>query len=384
MAHQALRALNDLKIVFIIILLMGASIAMWLSSGTVAFLMVQGMVLAKGDFFLPVIYLLSAICSLLIGTALGTFSTVGLAFLGMGRAMGVPDPLLIGTLISGVFLADRLAPMSGLVTLMLRQSGTSYRDFFKASWKRIAVVMVFNVVFYGIAGMLLGQHGSVPPIHSVPGFYSSVLLWLMPVLMIVLAARGVPTVWTLGGGVAAGFVLSILVQGDSFLVTMNFLLNGFSSPLSGLKGGGVLKMLEVICIVGMAIIYNQMLAETGMTQVLLERVTRRCSGTTSYMRRMAALSLMLTSLTCDQTVGILLPLDAIRKGSERMNIDKEVQASLVANTGVLVAPIEFWNVNALIISALTGVSALQYGPWCIFCWLLPLWAVIRPERAKVC
>ena len=86
----------------------------------------------------------------------------------------------------------------------------------------------------------------------------------------------------------------------------------------------------------------------------------------------------LTSLTCDQTVGILLPLEAVRPYCKDGRMDPAEAALLVSDTGTLVAPLEFWNVNALVIMALTGVSALEYAPWAIFCWLMPLMALIHP------
>lgn len=371
---------------FAIITLMGMSIAMWLSSGAVAFLMGVGAGLTRGVFFLPAAFLICALCSFSIGTALGTFSTIGLAFYGMGKSMGIPDPLLIGTLISGVFLADRLAPMSGLVNMTLNRAGITYPEYFKHSWKRVLAVMAVCILAYGLLGAripLENTAASGNALEAITGaFVQSPVLWLLPLITFGLALRGVSTVATLGAGVGAGFALTVLLQDTPVVQAAGYLLRGYADALGVLKGGGVLGIAEVLGIVGLAVVYNELLSRTGITRTLLQHLAEGPGGVTGLKRRMGGFSMALTSLTCDQTVGILLPLEAMRPFHADGRITPVEAAVLVSDTGTLIAPLEFWNVNALIIMALTGVPAWEYGPWAIFCWLPPILTMIIPPGAR--
>jgi len=55
-----------------------------------------------------------------------------------------------------------------------------------------------------------------------------------------------------------------------------------------------------------------------------------------------------------------------------MGLPKSVLARTIGDTGVIVAPIIPWNVNAVLTTVTTGVSALQYGPYAILCYVLPI------------
>jgi len=54
----------------------------------------------------------------------------------------------------------------------------------------------------------------------------------------------------------------------------------------------------------------------------------------------------------------------------------EVLARTISDTGTIIAPLEFWNVNSLIILGITGISALQYAPFAILCYLSPIIAIL--------
>lgn len=383
---KGLKSIWRIRGLFLIITLMGMSIAMWLSSGAVAFLMQVGSGLTRGAFFLPAAFLICALSSISIGTALGTFSTIGLAFYGMGKSMGIPDGLLVGTLISGVFLADRLAPMSGLVNMTLKQAGVSYPEYFRHSWKRVLLAMGLCAAVYGVLGLTLPQAataGSAAVLEKITGgFRLSPLLWLLPLMTFGLALRGVSTIRTLAAGVLAGFGFTLFLQGRPLDIAVGFLVRGYSDPLGILKGGGVLGIAEVLGIVALAVVYNELLSDTGITRVLLHHLAEGVGSLQGLKRRIGIFSMALTSLTCDQTVGILLPLEAMKPFHKDGRITPVEAAVLVSDTGTLIAPLEFWNVNALVIMALTGIPAWQYGPWAFFCWLMPVMALVWPVNVR--
>lgn len=386
MLKSTLLALWRIRGLFAIITLMGMSIAMWISSGAVAFLMQAGSVLSQGVLFLPVAFIICALSSVCIGTALGTFSTIGLAFYGMGKSVGIPDAIVVGTLVSGVFLADRIAPMSGLVNLTLKRTGLRYADYFKSSWRRVLLAVMVCSVAYGVVGFLTPQSplsGSESVLGDITAaFRQSKLLWLLPVLTFGLAIRGISTVWTLLSGVLTGFGFTVLLQKRPLGEALMCLVNGYSDKLGVLKGGGVMGIAEVLGIVALAVVYNELLSTTGITRTLLHHLAEGVGSMKALKRRMGLFSIALTSLTCDQTVGILLPLEAMKPFHKDEQISSMEAAILVSDTGTLIAPLEFWNVNALVIMALTGIPAWQYGPWAVFCWLMPVMALICPPNVR--
>lgn len=104
------RGIVECKELFMIILLMGATISVWLSSGIVPSLIYYGFGYMKSINLVLTAFISTAIVSYMMGTALGTLSTIGIALLGIGKGLMIPAPVLLGAIVSGSFIADKIAP----------------------------------------------------------------------------------------------------------------------------------------------------------------------------------------------------------------------------------------------------------------------------------
>ena len=96
----------------------------------------------------------------------------------------------------------------------------------------------------------------------------------------------------------------------------------------------------------------------------------------SLIMRTAAFSSLLTIVTCDQTAGIILLGRLLKKRFEDLGVNKVKLARTIADTGTTIAPLIPWNVNSIIILAITGISSLQYAPYAVLCYIAPLMAVL--------
>ena len=76
----------------LILLLIGVLVGSWISSGTVPTIIYYGLKIISAKYFLFTAVLLCGLVSFVIG-AWGTVGTVGLAFMGIGTALGLPAPL---------------------------------------------------------------------------------------------------------------------------------------------------------------------------------------------------------------------------------------------------------------------------------------------------
>jgi len=84
------------------------------------------------------------------------------------------------------------------------------------------------------------------------------------------------------------------------------------------------------------------------------------------------MSSLLTILTCDQSVGIILPGRLLKNKFNELNIDSTILARTISDTGTIIAPLIPWNVNVLFISIITGVHQIDYIPYAILCYVFPL------------
>ena len=85
----------------LILLLIGAIAGTWMASGVIPTLIYYGLKILHPSIFLPASCIICAIISLLTGSSWTTVATIGVALLGIGRALGFEDGWVAGAIISG-------------------------------------------------------------------------------------------------------------------------------------------------------------------------------------------------------------------------------------------------------------------------------------------
>lgn len=386
------RTLSDIGEILALILTLGAFIALMLASGVVPTMIHLSSRFLSPPVFLPLSFLLTALMSVLVGTALGTLSTLGLVVLSLGIGYGYPPALLVGVLVSGAFVADVASPISGLLRLTIKSYGTSFRGVVKA----MAPPLVMAVVASAAAYFLWEKGGEAVVLdpafsQALTGHFAlSPLLLVIPFAVLLLAAIGVPTVRAIGVGVVITFLVTWWYQGVPLAGVLRTVIFGFSTDHPALapilKSGGVLGMVEVLFIVIGSVFMTTLLSLTGELEKTVRLVIGPFRGEGRFNRRLHLLSGLATVLTCDQTVGIVLPAAALGDQIEARGITRAPVAASVAASGIILAPLFPWNVNALVITGLTGVSAVAYAPYALFCSLFfvfsYLWTYLRREGER--
>ena len=96
----------------IVLLLIGALAGSWLLSGIVPAMIYYGLKILNPDIFLFASCIICAIVSISTGSSWGTVATVGIALLGIGKAMEIHEGLVAGAIISGAYFGDKMSPLS--------------------------------------------------------------------------------------------------------------------------------------------------------------------------------------------------------------------------------------------------------------------------------
>lgn len=402
LAGMAWAGIWDCRTLFFFILLIGANISVWMASGIVPSLMYYGFQYLNGPNFLVVVFLITGIISVFMGTAVGTIGTLGIALLGIGRGFGIPQGILLGALVSGAFLADKISPISALLNLTLKATGTTYTQVVKSMLRTLVPVMLAAGVGYFLLGNTLspGENGALIQLYRealTAEFNLSPWLLLMPLAVIVLPLTGIKALPTVLAGAGTGTILALAYQKVGFSTILAHIMWGYRSTgvspelNSILYSGGVWGMAEVVLIVAAIIALSSILEKTELLKPLVYSPIARAATKGGLVFKTGLIGIVLTILTCDQTAGIVLQGRLYRERYEEMGVDRAILARTISDTGTIVAPLIPWNINALIIGLATGVSALEYAPYAILCYLFPLSVVwiyfVRarnfPEGAKV-
>lgn len=385
--HMILKEINECKSLYVVILLIGATVSVWLSSGVVPSMIFYGLKYMNGMNILFSSFLLIAISSVFMGTAVGTISTIGIAILGIGKGFEIPTGLLVGVIVSGAFLADKISPISGLLNLTLATTETSYKEMVKSSLKTIIPTIIICALIYYLIGTkysnVSGFKSSIELMQSIKNeFFISPYFILVPVLIVILSIIGIKSIYCMMSGVIMGSIISIVFQNLKLLDLIKYIFLGFSINSNSavinetLNSGGVISMISVVIIVMGAIALAAIMQGTGVINYLTKDLIYKIKNKKDLILKTGIISGVLTVITCDQTIGIVVPSRLLKNKYEEIGVDKSILARTISDTGTIIAPLMPWNVNGLIVSLVTGVSCLAYAPFALLCFIAPLMTVI--------
>ncbi|WP_034601191.1 Na+/H+ antiporter NhaC family protein [Clostridiisalibacter paucivorans] len=372
--------------VFAIIVLMGAMISMWIASGVVPTMIYYGLEYISRFNFLLMAFLITSMTSIFMGTALGTVSTIGIALMGIGMGLTIPNYILLGAIVSGAFIADKISPMSALVNLNLKTTEITYKYGIIQMLKTTIPTLIVTSLLYYFLGREYGNTIDIDRVNMIKEFMEGYfeinpILLLFPTLVVFLAILGIKVVNNMILGTVAGAGIAILYQGFTLNQIINHILWGFSMDSSGelssiLKGGGIISMAEVLITVLGVVILSSLLDGANIVSPIIIKVTQNIRNKGALIARTGILSALLTTMTCDQTIGIIIPGKMLKEKFKNMDLSTGILARTISDTGSIVAPLAPWNVNSIVIASLTGIATFKYAPYAIFCYIAPIVTIL--------
>lgn len=388
-----IKEVMECKSLYLVILLIGATVSVWLSSGVVPSMIFYGLKYMHGMNILFSSFILISISSIFMGTAVGTISTIGIAVLGIGKGFGIPTSILVGVIVSGAFMADKISPISGLLNLTLTTAETNYKDMFRSSlYTIIPTILICSVIYY-LIGNQYSQSGtsgqSIELMNAIKNeFIISPYFILVPITIVILSIIGVKSIYCMISGVVVGSIISIIYQNISLFDLIKHIFTGFNTDTSSkiinetLNSGGIISMISVVIIVIGAISLAAILQGTGIINYLTKDLIYKINSKKELIIKTGIISGILTIITCDQTIGIVVPSKLLKNKYDEIGVDRSILARTISDTGTIIAPLMPWNVNGLIVTLVTGVSCISYAPFAILCFIAPLVTYIISHVCK--
>ena len=381
----SLSAFKDVRRLLIIILFIGATTSMWLSSGVVPTIMYYGFTYMQGVNFILSAFLIMCLVSYFMGTAVGTLSTVGISLSGIGLSIGIPHGLMVGVLVSGAFIADKISPLSGLLNLVMTTVNRNYKEVFKSMIiTLIPTIIITSIIYFFMGSNYIAETENLLKYKEAiqEGFNISPALFILPAIVLVLSISGLDSLKTFSIGIIAGAALSIIFQQGSISSIIKALIFGYqgntpSEELNALLvSGGMISMIEATFIVSGAFILIKIFEKGNVLVPLMDKLIYDIKNRISLIKRTGLISVLMTVVTCDQTSGIILPGTLLQEKYKEMKLDNAVLARTIFDTGVIVAPLMPWNINSFLIKPVMGISAAQYAPYAALCYVCPLVTMI--------
>lgn len=392
--NMILLGLSECKVIFLLLALIASTISIWMSSGIVPAMIYYGFEYMKGMNFLFATFMITSIISIFMGSAFGTISTIGIALLGLGKGFGIPSHILLGTIVSGAFIADKISPISALLNLTLTSTKTKYREAIKTMLVTLIPTYILSCIFYFIIGKRYGIAVDVNSLESYKmainqGFFISPFLLLLPVLVLIMSIFGIKIIPTITTGLLGGFIISLWLQNIEFIDVLKSIFFGYKGATASLElneilvSGGIVSMVEVVLIIMGVVSLNSLLEGTGIIRPILDNIISKVKSKGGLIFKTGMISSILTIVTCDQTIGIILPGRLLRDKYNELNIKSTVLARTISDTGTIIAPLMPWNVNSIFILIISGISAINYAPYAVLCYIFPIITFIAGYLYKV-
>ena len=90
----------------------GLLVSALMMSGAIPTLMSYSLGMISPDYFYVVVFVITAIIGVAIGSSLTTCATLGVAFIGMTDVFGANPAITAGAIVSGAFFGDKMSPIS--------------------------------------------------------------------------------------------------------------------------------------------------------------------------------------------------------------------------------------------------------------------------------
>lgn len=377
--RSILTGLQAILILFVIYML----IAAWIDSGTIPTLMYYGLEFLSPGIFLPFTVVLSAIVAFAIGSSWTTAGTLGVAMIGIGSGLGIPEPMTAGAVLSGAYTGDKNSPLSDTTNLAAAVTNTELMDHIRAMRPGTLIAFTGSLLLFVVLG--LNASGAIPAGRiaeiqgGLEGSYVISPLTFVPLLVtFALAFYGFPALPSLGAGIFVGVGITMTVQGAGFAAAWDVVHNG-TSPETGveltnelLAVDGLTGSVWVVTIVVAALALGGILQETGVLATIAYAIGRAVGSVAGLTAGTAAGTVAMNFLAAEQYMAIVVPGMTLQNlydeyGLESRNLSRAVEAS-----GTTTSAFVPWGSGGVFMASALGVSVIEYAPYYFFGILSPL------------
>lgn len=377
--RSILTGLQAILILFVIYML----ISSWIGSGTIPTLMYYGLEFLSPRIFLPFTVVLSAVVAFAIGSSWTTAGTLGVAMIGIGSGLGIPEAMTAGAVLSGAYTGDKNSPLSDTTNLAAAVTNTELMDHIRAMRPGTAISFAISLVLFIILG--LSASGTIPVdrVAEIQGGLSSSYVispvtFVPLVITFALALYGFPALPSLGAGIFAGVGVSIAVQGASFVAAWETVHNG-TGPETGvdltnelLASGGLSGSVWVISIVIAALALGGILQETGVLAAIAYHIGRAVSSVAGLTAGTAVGTVAMNFLAAEQYMAIVVPGMTLQNLYDEYDLESRNLSRAVEASGTTTSAFVPWGSGGVFMASALGVPVIEYAPYYFFGILSPL------------
>ena len=386
------------------LLAIGALIGTWNMAGTIPTIVDYGIRLMSPSWFYVATAVVCAVVGLITGSSWTTAGTLGVAFVGMARVMGLPVEVAAGAVICGAYFGDKMTPLSETTILVPKlvgrglTVGTHVRNVFWTSGPALGISLVIFTVL-GLNAQPQGEIDTAAVQAALGNVFHLSGLNLLPLLLLLAFTimRTPPFLALLGSAAFAGLLATVTQHGavTAFVADpglgpvatagtaiFSAMATGFvcrsGAPVIDelFSRGGMTSMLTTVWLILGALGFAAIMEHAGFLRRIIAPIVSRTRRRGSLILAVNATGIGLNIVAGDVYVADVLPSRMFADEFARRGLAPQVLARAVEDAGTVTAVLVPWNTSGAYTAGVLGVATGAYLPYCFFNILSPVLDVL--------
>ena len=392
MFDGVISSINSAMGAVLILLMIGALAGTWLISGIVPAMIYYGLQILNPTIFLVATVIVCAIVSVATGSSWSTVATVGIALLGIGKALGMHEGLVAGAIISGAYFGDKISPMSDTTNLAPAMAGTDLFTHIRYMlYTTIPSLTLTLILFLGI-GFYIKSTGSGVNVQELSDaitgkFNINLWLFIVPLIVILAIIKKIPAIPALLLGTILAGIFAVIFQPQiineiagsngsyfqqSYMAVINSIavevrVNTDNEIANGLlKAKGMFGMMSPIWLIISAMCFGGVMESAGLLKRITEPLIKKAQSTGSLVATTSASCIFVNVTASDQYLSIVVPGRMFAQTYKDRGLAPENLSRTLEDSGTVTSVLVPWNTCGATQAGVLGVSTFTYLPYCFF------------------
>lgn len=359
----------------VLMVLIGMIIGSWIASGSIPYIIYLGIKVFSPRWFLVSALVVCSIMSFSTGSSWTTLGTLGVAFIGIGEALGVPIAMTAGAIVSGSVFGDKQSPLSETTNFAPAVAGTTLYEHIGSMLYSTGPAFLIAAILYIILGFKFVD-GTVDSaaidiiLNAIESSFNlTPILLALPAILFVIVIFKIPALLGMGIAAVLGFVFAVVFQGVPLTDILSFMHWGYVADTGVdivntiLSRGGLDSMMYTISLMFIALPLGGVLEEIGILRTLLDKLSGVISSAFGLVTTTLFTVLGLAALTADTYLPQMLAGRTFGPAYDKLNIDRKVLSRSLEDTGTQGSWMVPWSESGMFAFTTIGVSAFTYLPY---------------------
>jgi len=395
------KSISSAMSAILILLLIGSLAGTWLISGIVPALIYYGLDILNPTIFLFAAVIVSAIVSLATGSSWTTAATIGIALVGIGKAMGIDEGVVAGAIISGAYFGDKMSPLSDTTNLAPAMAGTDLFTHIRYMALTTVPTISITLVIFLIWGFTIDSSSSIGTVEEVHQAIASKFtitpwLFLVPLTVVAMILKKVPALPALLTGALLGGVFAVIFQPNIVLEIAGSSTGSYWDYYKGimiamfdrtsvatgnamvddlLSASGMFGMMNTIWLILCAMVFGGVMESAGMLKRIADSIIQYANSTGSLVASTAITCGFFNVTASDQYIAIVVPGRMFAPTYKDRGLAPENLSRTLEDSGTVTSVLVPWNTCGAYQSTVLGVGTYAYLPYAFFNILSPIMTI---------